>query len=137
MTMKAAVQARLFNHRLLRAETRAGAHILGNCGLAANALEIATSVGSNLRGLGASGAISGVPAGYLRLYPGSRVQTLIPFGLFFWRTSLPAWIFIGVWFLMQLINGAASISDVNVGGVAYSAHVGGFPARLLLVPLFV
>lgn len=107
------------------------------CGLAANGLEIATALGSNLPGLGASGAISGVLAGYVRLYPGSRIRTLISLGFLYRSARIPAWVFIGVWFLMQLINGVASISDVNAGGVAYSAHVGGFLAGLLLVPLFV
>ncbi|HYL07907.1 MAG TPA: rhomboid family intramembrane serine protease [Candidatus Udaeobacter sp.] len=107
------------------------------CGMAANALEILTSLGSNLPGLGASGAISGVLAGYLRLYPGSRIATLIPLGIVFWRSRIPAWAFIGIWFLFQFFSGVAAISDVNTGGVAYSAHVGGFLAGLLLVPLFI
>jgi len=107
------------------------------CWMAANAAEILTALGSTLPGLGASGAISGVLAAYLRLYPGSRIRTLIPFGIFFWRTNVPAWAFIAGWFLLQLFYGLASISDVNAGGVAYSAHVGGFVAGLLLVPLFV
>jgi len=106
------------------------------CGLGANAFEIVAAANSNLPGLGASGAISGILAAYLVLYPGSHVRTLIPFGLFFWTVRVPAWIFIGVWFAMQLIYGAASISAVNAGGVAYSAHVGGFLTGLLLVRLF-
>jgi len=117
------------------------AHILGNmvyllCGLGADALEIAASASSSLPGLGASGAISGVLAGYVVLYPGSHVRTLIPLGFFFFTARIPAWVFIGVWFAMQLIYGAASISQVNAGGVAYSAHVGGFLSGLLLVRLF-
>jgi membrane associated rhomboid family serine protease len=107
------------------------------CGMAANALEILTSLGSNLPGLGASGAISGVLAGYLRLYPGSRIATLIPLGIVFWRSRIPAWVFIGVWFVIQFFSGIAAISEVNTGGVAYSAHVGGFLAGLLLVTFFV
>lgn len=107
------------------------------CGMAANAAEILTALGSNLPGLGASGAISGVLAAYLRLYPGSRIRTLIPFGIFFWRANVPAWAFIAGWFVLQLVYGVGAISDVNAGGVAYSAHVGGFVAGLLLVPLFV
>ncbi len=107
------------------------------CGMAANGLEILTSLNSNLPGLGASGAISGVLAGYIRLYPGSRIRTLIPIAILYWSASVPAWAFIGFWFLLQLVNGIGSISDVNSGGVAYSAHVGGFLAGLLLVPLFV
>ncbi len=106
------------------------------CGLGANALEILTSLGSSLPGLGASGAISGVLAGYLLLYPSSHVRTLIPLGFFYWASRVPAWIFIGLWFLLQLFDGLASLSDATSGGVAYSAHVGGFVTGLLLVHLF-
>jgi membrane associated rhomboid family serine protease len=106
------------------------------CGMGANALEIITSAGSNLPGLGASGAISGVLAAYLLLYPGSHVRTLVPFGFLYWGARVPAWVFIGLWFLLQLIDGLASISDATSGGVAYSAHVGGFLTGLLLVRLF-
>ena len=80
------------------------------CGLGANALEIIASAGSNLPGLGASGAISGVLAGYLLLYPGSHIRTLIPLGFLFWTARIPAWVFIGIWFLFQLLDGAASLS---------------------------
>ncbi len=106
------------------------------CGLGANALEIATSAGSNLPGLGASGAISGVLAAYLLLYPASHVRTLIPLGILYWAARVPAWIFIGLWFLLQLFSGLASISDATSGGVAYSAHIGGFVTGLLLVHIF-
>ena len=106
------------------------------CGLGANALEIATSAGSNLPGLGASGAISGVLAGYLVLYPTSHVKTLIPVGFFFWTARLPAWVFIGFWFVLQVVEGVMSLSTVSSGGVAYSAHVGGFVTGLVLVKLF-
>ena len=107
------------------------------CGFGASALEIATSAGSNLPGLGASGAISGVLAGYLVMYPTSHVRTLIPLGFFFWTARLPAWVFIGFWFLLQVVEGLASLNSVTSGGgVAYSAHVGGFVTGLLLVRLF-
>ena len=105
------------------------------CGMAASAAEILTSAGSNVPGLGASGAIAGVLAAYLVLYPGSRVRSLIPLGLSYRVASIPAWVFIGFWFLLQLADGAMSLSDAS-GGVAYSAHVGGFIAGLLLVRLF-
>jgi membrane associated rhomboid family serine protease len=106
------------------------------CGLGASALEIATSVGSNAPGLGASGAIAGVLAGYFVLYPRSHVRTLVTLGFFFWLARVPAWIFIGLWFLLQPVDGLASISNVNAGGIAYSAHVGGFITGLVLVRLF-
>ena len=105
------------------------------CGLGANALEIATATGSNVPGLGASGAISGVLAAYLVLYPTSHVKTLIPLGFFFLPARIPAWVFIGFWFLMQLFFGLESISSVE-SGVAYAAHVGGFVTGLILVRLF-
>jgi len=106
------------------------------CGLGANALEIATSVDSNAPGLGASGAIAGVLAGYFVLYPTSHIRALIPLGFFFWIARVPAWVFIGLWFLLQLVDGVASLSNTTSGGIAYSAHVGGFVTGLLLVRLF-
>jgi membrane associated rhomboid family serine protease len=107
------------------------------CGLGADALEIVTSASSNVPGIGASGAISGVLAGYLLLYPDSHIDALLPLGAFAWPTRVPAWIFIGLWFLYQLALSVVSIGDVTAGGgVAYSAHVGGFITGLLLVRLF-
>lgn len=106
------------------------------CGMGANALEILTSLGSNVPGLGASGAISGVLAGYLLMYPSSHIKTLIPLGFFFWAARVPAWIFIGLWFVLQFVEGLTTVSDVTGGGVAYFAHVGGFVTGLALVKLF-
>lgn len=106
------------------------------CGLGANALEILTAVNSNLPGLGASGAIAGVLAAYLVLYPTSRVGTLIPLGIVFLPAKLPAWLFIAGWFIIQLLDGVASLSNASAGGVAYWAHVGGFVTGLALVKLF-
>lgn len=106
------------------------------CGMGANALEILTSLGSNVPGLGASGAISGVLAGYLLMYPSSHIKTLVPLGFFFWAARVPAWIFIGLWFVLQFVEGLTTVSDVTGGGVAYFAHVGGFVTGLALVKLF-
>lgn len=106
------------------------------CGMGANALEILTSLGSNVPGLGASGAISGVLAGYLLMYPASHIKTLIPLGFFFWAARVPAWIFIGLWFVLQFVEGITTVSNVTGGGVAYFAHVGGFVTGLALVKLF-
>lgn len=106
------------------------------CGMGANALEILTAINSNRPGLGASGAIAGVLAAYLVLYPTSRVRTLIPLGIVFLPARLPAWLFIAGWFLIQLLDGVASVSNTSAGGVAYWAHVGGFITGLALVKLF-
>jgi membrane associated rhomboid family serine protease len=107
------------------------------CGLAANGLEIATSVTSPVPGLGASGAIAGVLAAYLVLYPLSRIATLIPISFIFIPVRLPAWVLIGFWFILQLFNGIVVLSArIAVGGVAYWAHVGGFTCGLVLVWMF-
>jgi membrane associated rhomboid family serine protease len=88
--------------------------------------------------LGASGAIAAVLGAYFVLYPASRVLTYI-FPVFLVR--IPAWIFLGVWFLYQLIEANFGLfnAHANGGGVAFFAHVGGFifgllAARLLARP---
>jgi membrane associated rhomboid family serine protease len=81
--------------------------------------------------LGASGAISGVLAGYLLLHPYRRVRVI----LFRAITDVPAIVAIGMWFVFQLINGMAAAGSTG-GGVAYSAHIGGFVAGLILVRVF-
>ena len=75
--------------------------------------------------LGASGAIAAVLGAYFVLYPGSRVRTWI-FPVFLVR--IPAWIFLGLWFLYQLIEANFGLfsTSANGGGVAFFAHVGGF-----------
>jgi membrane associated rhomboid family serine protease len=106
------------------------------CGLGANALEIATNVDGQVPGLGASGAIAGVLAAYLVLYPRSRVGTLIPIAIIFIPVRLPAWVLIGFWFALQLFDGIVSLSNTAAGGVAYWAHVGGFITGVVLIWLF-
>jgi membrane associated rhomboid family serine protease len=83
--------------------------------------------------VGASGAISGVLAGYLVLLPTGTVRLFIFFGFFYHITKVPALLFILVWFVIQLFSGVASLGVVaESGGVAYWAHIGGFMAGLLL-----
>jgi rhomboid family protein len=79
--------------------------------------------------VGASGAIAGVLGAYLALYPRARVWSLVPF-LFFIPLRLPAWIVLGLWFVLQW---AYSFGIAGGGGaVAYVAHVFGFVAGLLV-----
>lgn len=109
------------------------------CGLGANALEIFTSIGSSTPGLGASGAIAGILAAYLMLYPGSRIRTLIPIFIIFLPIRLPAWVLIGFWFLLQFVSGVTSLTNQtasSTGGVAYWAHVGGFITGAVLIWFF-
>ncbi len=78
--------------------------------------------------IGASGAISGVLGGYLMLHPRQRVTALIGFI----PLRLPVWIWIGVWFAMQAVAGSGMLGEDNV---AYWAHIGGFVAGVVLIPL--
>ncbi len=75
--------------------------------------------------LGASGAIAAVLGAYFLLYPRSRVRTWI-FPIFF--VPIPAWVFLGLWFLYQLIEANFGVfsTSANGGGTAFFAHVGGF-----------
>ena len=83
--------------------------------------------------LGASGAISGVLAGYLVLYPHRRVRVI----LLRMITEVPAIVAIGLWFLFQLVSGIGMLgAGAQAGGVAYAAHIGGFLAGFLLIKLF-
>jgi membrane associated rhomboid family serine protease len=109
------------------------------CGLGASALEIATAATSSVPGLGASGAIAGVLAAYLLLYPTSTVSTLLPISYVFIPIRLPAWVMIAGWFLLQLVSGVASLDPrtaADLGNVAYWAHVGGFVTGATLIWLF-
>jgi membrane associated rhomboid family serine protease len=87
---------------------------------------------------GASGAIAGVLGAYVISYPFARVLTLIPIFIFIQVIEIPALIVLGFWFLMQFLNGTASLAmtTASQGGVAWWAHVGGFVVGMLLIGLF-
>ena len=105
------------------------------CGLLAALLQMAVHPGSPIPMIGASGAISGVLAAYLVLFPGARVLTFVPILFFFYLVRLPALIFLGLWFLLQFFNGAVALTagDLSMGGTAWWAHIGGFVAGLVLI----
>ena len=84
--------------------------------------------------VGASGAIAGVMGAYFSLFPGARVLTLVPV-LFFVIIEVPAYVFLGLWFLLQFFLGAFSILGGTQVGVAFWAHVGGFAAGYLIIRL--
>lgn len=100
------------------------------CGLAADFAQIIVSTGSNIPNLGASGAIAGVLAAYLVLFPRGQVRVLMGQGVI----PMPALVVIGIWIVLQLISGIGSITTAaaDTGGVAYMAHIGGFLAGLVL-----
>jgi membrane associated rhomboid family serine protease len=108
------------------------------CGVAAALVHIYMGPGSQLPTVGASGAISGIMGAYIVLYPKAKVQTWVPPIFVF---NLPAILFLGYWFVLQLVMGAAdranaAAGEPEMGGVAVWAHVGGFVAGVLLVKVF-
>lgn len=107
------------------------------CGVGAALLHCTVNASSPVPSIGASGAIAGVLGAYLLLYPGAQVITIIPVFFFPWIVQVPAVLYLGLWFLSQLLNGVASLSASAsaAGGVAWWAHVGGFGTGLILGPL--
>jgi membrane associated rhomboid family serine protease len=95
-------------------------------------LSVASGADATIPNLGASGAVSAVLGAYLVLLPRARVLTLI----FFVLREVPAILFLGLWFALQLLEGGASLAHPQPGGgVAFFAHVGGFVFGALLVKL--
>jgi membrane associated rhomboid family serine protease len=107
------------------------------CGVVAGITQIAIDPGSSIPSLGASGAIAGVLAAYVVLFPLAKVRTVIFIFIFFTIVTLPAIILIGLWFVLQFFDGILSLSTVQqgMGGVAYFAHVGGFLSGLIITLL--
>lgn len=106
-------------------------------GLAAGIVHIAFNPNSTIPAIGASGAISGVLAAYFLFFPTARVITLVPLFFLPWFVEIPAVLYLGFWFVSQLLNGVLSIvvDAQALGGVAWWAHVGGFAAGLVLAPI--
>ena len=89
---------------------------------------------SQIPTVGASGAIAGVMGAYFVLYPRAKILTLIPIIIFPWLVEIPAFIFLGIWFVMQFL-GAAGAQGAT-GGIAWWAHLGGFVAGIALLKGF-
>ena len=105
------------------------------CGVGAVVGQVVVDPNSMVPMIGASGAISGVLAGYLTLFPHARVVTVIPIFIFLHFMEVPAWIFIALWFVLQLVLGYLSLGVIadGGGGVAWFAHIGGFLGGLVFV----
>jgi membrane associated rhomboid family serine protease len=106
------------------------------CGIASGIAHAAFNPTSVVPALGASGAIAGVLGCYMWMFPLSRVVVVVPIvfiPLFF---ELYAFVFIGIWFLLQLLQGTVELmAPSGAGGVAWWAHVGGFVVGALLGPV--
>ena len=104
------------------------------CGVAAALTHGLSNPDSTIPMLGASGAISGVLAAYVLVYPGARVTVILPLGVLLYPVKIAAVFVVGFWFLIQLVS--AAMTDPSQPGVAFLAHVGGFIAGLVLTPFF-
>src|SRR6266446_3067135 len=94
-------------------------------GVIAMGTHVVMNLDSTAPAVGASGAIFGVLGAYFVLYPRARVLTWF----FVFVVWVPAWIILGYWFVLNFLNGTATVLTVqrqNVGGIAFWAHVGGF-----------
>lgn len=107
-------------------------------GLAATFAQIAVDPASQVPTVGASGAIAGVLAGYVLLFPKGKVRMFLFLGPFTRITRVPALAYIGIWFVTQFFNGVGSlgVATAETSGVAYWAHIGGFVAGLALAIIF-
>jgi hypothetical protein len=104
------------------------------CGLASGLSHLALNWHSEIPTIGASGAIAGVMGAYFLLYPGAKVLTLVPIFIFFQFLEIPAFVFMGVWFLFQFLSAAGA--SANAGGIAWWAHIGGFIFGMIFLKLF-
>lgn len=87
--------------------------------------------------IGASGAISGVMGAYLLLFPSARLKMLTFFVFYPITFEIPAFVFLLIWFLGQLLSGLISSSLALSGGIAFAAHIAGFLSGAFLMPVFV
>jgi membrane associated rhomboid family serine protease len=94
-------------------------------GMVAMLSQVVANPHSTVPNLGASGAIAAVMGAFLVTYPRDRIRTILVIFVFVRIKFIPAALLIGFWFLMQLFS-AGSVAQVQSGGVAYLAHLGGF-----------
>jgi membrane associated rhomboid family serine protease len=104
------------------------------CGVAAVLAQALPDPSSTVPMVGASGAISGVLGAYLLLYPHARVLVVIPLGFILQTMRIPAGLVLVLWFGLQLLSSA--MAQPGQGGVAFRAHIGGFVAGMILIPIF-
>ncbi|HEX7951031.1 MAG TPA: rhomboid family intramembrane serine protease [Candidatus Limnocylindrales bacterium] len=101
-------------------------------GMVAALTQVAVDPTSSAPTIGASGAIAATLGAYFVLFPGARVTSLIFLGFFYQLLNIPAVFVLGFWFLLQLVDGFASLGVAQSGGVAFFAHIGGFVLGILV-----
>lgn len=106
------------------------------CGLASGLSHLLLNLNSTIPTIGASGAVAGVMGAYFLLHPTSRILTLIPIIFIPWFVEIPAFFFIGIWFVLQFLNAAGSHAQGAASGIAWWAHIGGFIFGMIFLKLF-
>jgi membrane associated rhomboid family serine protease len=102
-------------------------------GIVAALAQVMIDPSSTIPLVGASGAIAGVLGSYLVMFPGVKVRGIIPLGRISGMQEWPAFLVLGMWFVLQLVNGFASLGAAQYGGgVAFFAHIGGFVVGVVL-----
>jgi membrane associated rhomboid family serine protease len=106
------------------------------CGIIAGVVQTIFNPHSTVPTLGASGAIAGILGCYVRLFPMARLIVVIPILFFPFFFEMPAALFVGIWFLVQLLSGTAELLMPSAGGgIAWWAHVGGAVAGVIIGPI--
>lgn len=107
-------------------------------GILAGLSQVMIDPWSRTPGIGASGAIAGVLAAYLILFPRASVRTLLLLGPFITVTRISAIVLILIWLLFQFVGGILTLESVSAqsSGVAYWAHIGGFVAGAIMLLLY-
>ena len=103
------------------------------CGIASGLFHVSLNLHSQVPTIGASGAIAGVMGAYMISYPNSRILTLIPIFFIPYFIEIPAFVFLGLWFLIQFLSAAGS--NTHGGGIAWWAHIGGFIAGIIFLKM--
>ena len=104
------------------------------CGLASGISHLFLNWHSQIPTIGASGAIAGVMGAYFLLYPKAKILTLIPIIIIPYFIELPAFFFLGIWFILQFISATGTAGQA--GGIAWWAHIGGFLFGMLFLKMF-
>ena len=104
------------------------------CGVIGNLAHVLMNTASEVPVLGASGCIAGVLGAYFLFFPARRIVTVLPIFIFWTVAEVPAFFFLGIWFLIQFLSGVGPAP--GGAAVAWWAHIAGFLSGILLGPRF-